>query len=112
MVFLFDTLINRPYLNILNKSGPRPNPNPQQVALKTKQTFNPQTLKLVNPQPHMLINLQPGACRVVITDHKRLTDLISRRKRGQPLITVSNHQSSVCPRACPTPRSTMPRATL
>jgi len=51
MVFFFDTLINRPFLNILNK--------------------------------------------VVITDHERLTDAISRRKWGQPLITVSNHQSSM-----------------
>jgi len=51
MVFLFDTFINRPFLNILN--------------------------------------------RVEISDHKRLTDAISKRPRGTPLITVSNHQSSL-----------------
>lgn len=51
MVLFMDTLIQKPFLHILNK--------------------------------------------VHITNHKRLTDLISKRPRGTPLITVSNHCSSL-----------------
>lgn len=51
MVLFMDTLIQKPFLHILNK--------------------------------------------VEISNHKRLTDLISKRERGVPLITVSNHCSSL-----------------